>query len=93
MPLKPETIEIINTTASNFGARRVILFGSALRAPESEIGDIDIAVQGLSDDRAFDLSCKLAHLLPLDVDVINLDGPSFVAPVAQHEGMEIYAKP
>lgn len=65
----------IGRFASEFGAKRVLLFGSRARGENRPTSDIDLAVEGCRDfDGLYDkLQNDLWSLL--DIDVINLDGP------------------
>ena len=45
--LRTESIEYIRSMAERFGATKVLLFGSCLKVPEEEAGDIDLVVYGL----------------------------------------------
>ncbi len=59
--------------AQDFGAERVVLFGSRARGNNLPKSDIDLAVQGCS--HFFELEDALKNNLwtLLDVDVVNLD--------------------
>ena len=87
------SLDFIRTTAEEYGASRVLLFGSCLTISESEAGDIDLAVEGLSSDKYHDF---WDHLLWADVlngktvDVIRIEDNGFLVPIVLNRGVEIY---
>jgi len=89
------SLKFIRTTAEEYGASRVLLFGSCLTISENDAGDIDLAVEGLSSDDYHDF---WDHLLWADelngktVDVIRIEDNSFLVPIILDEGVEIYAE-
>ena len=46
--LNDTSLAFIRSVAEEYGAARVLLFGSCLTGPEGEAKDIDLAVEGLS---------------------------------------------
>ncbi len=88
------SLAFIRTTAEEFGASRVLLFGSCLTVPEEEAGDIDLAVEGLSDDdydKFWDRLLWADELNGKSVDVVRIESGNFLIPIILYEGMEIYA--
>jgi len=62
-----------------YGAKRVVLFGSAARLQkigvgEDRIRDLDLACEGLPPDRFFEALGKLLSTLTLPVDLVDLKG-------------------
>jgi len=55
------------------GARQVYLFGSAAAGHLREGSDVDMAVSGLPPERFFLAMGKAADLLPVPLDLIDLD--------------------
>ena len=73
-----------------FGARRVMLFGSFARGGTSERSDVDLAVEGLSHLDYFHALAELCGLLDCPVDLVELEhaGPSLAARI-RSEGLEL----
>ncbi|AEN72367.1 nucleotidyltransferase family protein [Rhodothermus marinus] len=62
-----------------FGVRKVVLFGSAARGkPEIslQLGDLDLACEGLPATRFFEALGRLLRTLPIPVDLIDLEDPA-----------------
>jgi len=57
--------------AREYGATRLILFGSALRSPESA-RDVDLACEGVEGWRLFELGARLEEELDIDIDLVPL---------------------
>lgn len=60
-----------------YGAKRVVLFGSAARLQkigEPRIRDLDLACEGLPPDRFFAALGRLLSTLTLPVDLVDLRG-------------------
>jgi uncharacterized protein len=58
--------------AKQFGATKVLLFGSALDDPENA-NDLDIGVLGVHDNKFFLFGGILNEILKINVDVIPLN--------------------
>jgi predicted nucleotidyltransferase len=89
------SLNFIRATAEKYGASRVLLFGSCLSTPEDEVGDIDLAVEGLSSDdyHAFwDCLLWAEELKEKTVDMIRIEDNGFLVPIILDEGVEIYAE-
>lgn len=92
--LHDASLEFIRATAEEYGASRVLLFGSCLRMPEDEAGDIDLAVEGLSRrdyDAFWDRLLWANELNGKTVDVIRIEDGDFLVPIVLNRGVEIYA--
>jgi predicted nucleotidyltransferase len=57
--------------AKHYGATRLILFGSALESPESA-HDLDLACDGISGWKLYELGAKLEEELNISMDLIPL---------------------
>jgi predicted nucleotidyltransferase len=93
--LRKESLLFIRATAQEYGARRVLLFGSCLDTPEEKADDIDLAVEGLprSDYRKFWSKLLWAdELKGKSVDVVRIEENGFLVPIILDEGREIYAE-
>ncbi|MDR1580739.1 MAG: nucleotidyltransferase domain-containing protein [Synergistaceae bacterium] len=92
MSLKPETLDFIKKTAKEMGARKVFLFGSCLHKDESEAGDIDLGIEGLSRDEVHSLRRRLysSPEIRCDVDVVRMEDRDWIVPLIELDGMSIY---
>ena len=61
--------------ARQFGATRLLLFGSALENP-AKARDLDLACAGVSGWKLFELSAALEESLGLPLDLVPLDPPT-----------------
>lgn len=61
--------------ARQFGATRLLLFGSALENPAAA-RDLDLACAGVPGWKFFELSAALEELLGLPLDIVPLDPPT-----------------
>ena len=71
MVIGKETFETIKTIAREYGATRVILFGSALENP-AEARDIDLACGGVVGWKLFELAARLENALRVNLDLVSL---------------------
>lgn len=55
------------------GAMKIWLFGSALETPEN-VGDIDLACEGLPDEVFYHAIGQLIHTIGKPVDLVDLSG-------------------
>ena len=67
-----EEIELIITLSKEFGAEKVLLFGSCADSPE-EARDIDVAVGGIPAERFFDLYGKILAAVKDEVDLLPFE--------------------
>ena len=74
--MKKETLERaikkIASVSKEFGAKKVILFGSCLKDIESA-QDIDIAVSGIKPREFFKYYGKVSMAVKDEVDIVDLD--------------------
>jgi predicted nucleotidyltransferase len=75
MPVTQEHLDQVVEIARRHGADRVLLFGSAVDDPE-RARDIDIAVGGVKGWEFYGMVGDMLELLPVPVDVIDLDSKS-----------------
>jgi predicted nucleotidyltransferase len=92
VPLKPETLGFIKKTAKEMGATKVVLFGSCLQKDESDAGDIDLGIEGLSREDVFILRRRLysAPEIHNDVDVVRMEDRDWIVPLIELDGISIY---
>ena len=75
MAITKAQIDKIISLAKNYGAKRLILFGSALENPEMA-RDIDLACDGVSGWKLFAFAAHLEEELGIPLDVIPLSPSS-----------------
>jgi hypothetical protein len=78
--------------ARRYGARRVILCGSLARGAFRRGSDIDLAVEGVADDRFFEAGAAAANAAKdIEVDLVPLESatPAYRRHVAE-EGVVLY---
>ena len=61
--------------ARQFGAKRLLLFGSALENPATA-RDLDLACAGVPGWKLFELSSALEETLRIPLDLVPLDPPT-----------------
>ncbi|MEW6185674.1 MAG: DNA polymerase III subunit beta [Thermodesulfobacteriota bacterium] len=61
--------------AKDFGATRLILFGSQTERPQ-EARDVDLACDGIPGWKLFELAAKIEDELEIPLDIIPLTPPS-----------------
>lgn len=88
MPLKETERDTIIRLAREYGARKVWLFGSAIK--ETEYNDIDIGVEGLPGAKVYELFSRLFDALPKPVDLIDMDGENPIRHIIRDRGVIIY---
>ncbi|MCX7000457.1 MAG: DNA polymerase III subunit beta [Candidatus Sumerlaeota bacterium] len=71
MPITALHIQNSIRMAIDFGAKRIILFGSASENPDNA-RDLDIACEGVEGWKIFELAGKLEQYLQIPVDVVPL---------------------
>jgi len=75
MAVTQAQIDKITSLARSYGAKRLILFGSAVEEPD-QARDIDIACDGVPGWKIFELAARLEEELRMPLDLISLTPPS-----------------
>jgi predicted nucleotidyltransferase len=75
MAITQENIQTAIDIARNYGATKLVLFGSAVSELD-KANDLDLAVDGIKGFKIFSYGNKLEELLNIHVDVIPLDSDS-----------------
>ncbi|MDZ7261501.1 MAG: DNA polymerase III subunit beta [candidate division KSB1 bacterium] len=75
MPISNDQINKCVAVVREFGATRLILFGSALENPDTA-QDIDLACDGVEGWKLFELGARLEELLSVPVDLVPLSPPT-----------------
>jgi predicted nucleotidyltransferase len=83
---------LVRVLVHDFGARRVVLFGSIANGDPSPALDIDLLVEGIPSARLGEAHGRLFELAPLPVDLVAVETarPSIVAR-ALERGEVLYA--
>jgi predicted nucleotidyltransferase len=69
-----EVIAEITQRCKNYGAKRIILFGSRAKGTATERSDIDIAVAGVASCDIYELQEELEDIPTLyTIDLVDLD--------------------
>jgi predicted nucleotidyltransferase len=83
--------QVVRSAARDFDVDAVWLFGSAVE-DEALARDIDLAVEGLPQDRFFDFYGRLYFELPKPVDLVDLSQDSPIASIIRAKGVRIYER-
>lgn len=89
MPVTQQQIDKAVEMAIDYGATKVLLFGSALDEPELA-NDLDIGVLGIPDDKFFMFGGMLENAIRITVDVIPLENQSPFVDYIKTKGRYIY---
>lgn len=92
-PLKmvtPEEIDAAVEVLKSFGARRIVLFGSAVDRPETA-NDLDIACEGVPDRSFYSAAGALITRLKRNVDLVDLKDNERRSAFIEKTGRLLYA--
>ena len=73
------------SVAREFGATRLLLFGSALENP-TKAHDLDLACAGVPGWKLFELSAALEESLHIPLDLLPLDSPTAFTRLIEKRG-------
>ena len=85
MPIDQMHIEKALALAKAYGATRLILFGSALEAPR-KARDLDLACDGISGWRLYELGARLEEELRIPLDLLPLSPPTRLTRLIEARG-------
>jgi predicted nucleotidyltransferase len=85
MAIEPEQLDRAIALAKSFGATRLILFGSAAGTP-NEAGDLDLACDGVSGWKFYQLGARLEEELKIPLDLISLNPPTRFTRLIERKG-------
>lgn len=71
MSISKGQIEKAITLAKEYGATRLLLFGSALENP-NQANDLDLACDGIVGWKLYELGAELEEILGVELDIIPL---------------------
>ncbi len=77
--------------AEKYKAKRIILFGSALK-DKIKSKDIDLAVEGIPDKLFFKFYSELIFNLSQSVDLVDLRKKNKFSEIITAEGVQIYGR-
>ena len=83
--------QMVRSAAQDFDVDAVWLFGSAVEG-EASARDIDLAVEGLAQERFFDFYRRLYFELPKAVDLVDLSQDPPIASIVRARGVRIYER-
>ena len=85
MTVQQEHLERAIALAKAYGATRLILFGSAVAAPE-RAKDLDLACDGVAGWKFYELGARLEEELRMPLDLIPLDPPTRLTRLIERRG-------
>ena len=88
MAINQEQIDQAVALAKDFGATRLILFGSAVTQPE-QARDLDLACDGVSGWRLYELGARLEEELHISLDLIPLSPPTRFTRIIERRGKRL----
>jgi len=89
MKLSDSILHTATTILRRFGARRIVLFGSAADSPETA-RDLDLAVEGLPAHRLLDACLALERELRVPFDLVRLERRDGFAELVVGAGRVLY---
>jgi len=89
MAVNTTQIEQAINLAKAYGATRLILFGSAAESP-AEARDLDLACDGISGWKLYELAARLEEELHTLIDLVPLTPPSRFTRWIETQGMVLY---
>ncbi|MCX8067854.1 MAG: DNA polymerase III subunit beta [Anaerolineae bacterium] len=89
MGIHPSQIEKAVAIARAYGATRLILFGSALEAPD-QAQDLDLACDGVQGWKLYELGARLEEELRVPVDLVPLSPPTPLVRRIEQKGRVLY---
>ncbi|HIJ97227.1 MAG TPA: nucleotidyltransferase domain-containing protein [Desulfuromonadales bacterium] len=81
-------LEKITALAELYGTTRLYLFGSALDNPD-EARDIDLACDGISGWKLYELAARLENELNIPFDVVPLSPPNKFTRLIEQRGRRL----
>ena len=88
MAFSQEQFDIISSLAKSYGVTRLILFGSAQESPETA-RDIDLACDGVSGWKLYELAARLEEQINAPLDLIPLTPPSRFTRMIERRGRRL----
>jgi predicted nucleotidyltransferase len=90
MKLSPASIQTAIELAKAYGATRLVLFGSYLNTPD-QARDLDLAVDGVSGWKLYELAARLEETLHVPLDLVPLHPATPLTQQIESHGRVLYA--
>lgn len=91
MSVPHDLVERCAAAARDFGARRLILFGSALESPDTA-RDVDLACEGVEGWDVLRLGARLEEELGVNVDLVPMSPDDRFSQHVARRGRVIYER-
>ncbi|MSN27347.1 MAG: DNA polymerase III subunit beta [Geobacter sp.] len=88
MAFSQNQFDKITLLAKNYGATRLILFGSALDNPETA-RDIDLACDGVPGWKLYELAARLEEEINAPLDLVPLTPPNRFTQLIERRGRRL----
>ena len=88
MAFDQEKIDKITLLAKNYGATRLILFGSAKDFPDTA-RDVDLACDGVPGWKLYELAARIENEIQVPLDLIPLSPPSRFTELVERKGRRL----
>lgn len=88
MTINQAVIKKIVDLAKQYGATRLVLFGSALERPE-DARDIDIACDGIQGWKLYEMAARLEEELAAPLDIVPLSPPTRFTRLIEAKGKSL----
>ncbi len=88
MPFNQQQFDKITSLAKSYGATKLILFGSARDNPETA-RDIDLACDGISGWRLYELAARLEDEINAPLDLVSLVPPTRFTQMIERNGRRL----
>ena len=85
MGIGQDQLDRVIALAKAYGATRLILFGSAASKPE-QARDLDLACDGISGWRFYELGARLEEELQIPLDLVPLSPPTRFTRLIERRG-------
>ena len=85
MSIEQDQLDRAIALAKSYGAKRLILFGSAAIKPD-EARDLDLACDGVEGWEFYELGARLEEELEIPLDLISLNPPTRFTRLIERKG-------
>lgn len=85
MKINDDILNRVLTMAKEYGATRLILFGSVLQNPETA-HDLDLACDGIEGWKFYEFGARLEEDLRIPLDIVPLSPPNAFTRIIEKRG-------